>query len=169
MQSDNENLLLLLKRLSDSGVNFTLIGGMAAIAHGSSMVTKDVDVCSPMIEANIARILSALRDLHPRHRMRPDLAVPDDPARLLHFKNLYVKTDLGTIDFLGDLPGVGSYEDAAKQSAHFDLGIVRCKVLNLDALIAAKRAAGRPKDLKAIRELEILKREQEGGWFDNTP
>ena len=77
VQSDNENLLLLLKRLSDCGVNFTLIGGMAAIAHGSSMVTKDVDVCSPMIEANLARILSALRDLHPRHRMRPDLAVPD--------------------------------------------------------------------------------------------
>ena len=56
-----DKMLLLLKRLTDNQVEYVLIGGYAAIAHGSSLVTKDVDVCAPLTEPNISRILD------PRH------------------------------------------------------------------------------------------------------
>jgi hypothetical protein len=121
-----EDLLQILKRLDECGVEFTLIGGMAATVHGSSLVTRDVDVCAPLGEPNISRILDALRDLRPRHRMRPDkMPVADDPARLRDIHNLYVLTNLGIIDFLSDLPGVGTFEDAFRRSTITDLGGVK--------------------------------------------
>jgi hypothetical protein len=73
----------ILKRLTEYQVDFVLVGGMAAIAHGSSITTKDVDVCAPLGEPNLSKILNALREIHPKQRMRPDrMPLPDDPDRL---------------------------------------------------------------------------------------
>jgi len=149
----------ILKRLNEYQVDFVLVGGMAAIAHGSSMTTKDVDVCAPLGEPNLSRILNALREIHPKLRMRPDrMPLPDDPDRLRGLKNLYLVTDWGVIDFLGELSGVGQFDEVLKNSRAADLGGFTCRILDLDALIAAKRAAGRPKDMRALPELEALKR-----------
>jgi hypothetical protein len=154
-----DKMLLLLKRLTDNQVDYVLVGGYAAIAHGSSLITKDVDVCAPLGEPNLSRILSALREINPRLRMRPDrMRLPEDPTSLRGLKNLYLLTDLGQIDFLGDLPGVGTFEDAVRNSTLTDLGLVKCLVLNLDNIIAAKMLAGRPKDLRGIAELEAARK-----------
>src|SRR5437763_10977399 len=112
-----DSMLQLLQRLSDAGVEFVVVGGFAAVAHGSSLVTKDVDVCTRFDLPNVTRILTALNGIHPRHRMRPDkLPLADEPARFEGFKNLYVLTDLGMIDFLGELPGWGTFADALEHS-----------------------------------------------------
>src|SRR5271156_3145508 len=110
-------LIDLLKRLNDNGVEYVVIGGVAAIMHGSPRTTLDVDVCASLIEPNLSRILSMLRGINPRFRMRPDkLPVPDDPERLRGFNNLCLDTDLGTIDFLTEVSGVGAYPDALRES-----------------------------------------------------
>ncbi len=168
-------MLLLLKRLTEHQIEYVLVGGFAAIAHGSSLITKDVDVCAPLGEPNLSRILAALREINPRLRMRPDrMRLPDDPARLRGLKNLYLVTDLGQIDFLGDLPGVGTFEDAVRNSTLTDLGLVKCLVLNLESIIAAKTVAGRPKDLRGIAELEAARKrkaklDEEPGLFGPEP
>lgn len=163
-----DTLLQLLKLLDDKGVAFVVIGGMAAIAHGSPVMTQDVDVCVSFDDENLPRILDALRPVRPRLRQRPDLMpLPDDPDRLRGIKNLYLVTDLGSIDLLGELPGVCSYSDLAHRSVEMDVGGFRCRVLDLDTLIEAKRVAARPKDRYALVHLEairdMLKKKGEAG------
>ena len=162
----------LLKRLKDHGVEFVLIGGVAAMVQGSPLATYDVDVCAPLSESNVSRILDALRGVRPRFRFRPDkMPVPDDPARLRGIKNLNLLTDLGVIDILGELPGIGSFESLAGKTEDLNVGGFVCRVLDLDTLIAAKRAAGRDKDLLNVRQLEAIRRsrQQQPGLFDRPP
>lgn len=154
-----DQMLALLKRLTDYGVEFVLVGGLAAVAHGSSMVTRDVDVCVSFREPNLSKIFDMLRDINPKIRMRPDkMRLPDDPARFTDLKNLYLQTDLGIVDFLGELTGIGDYSEVVKHSRIANLGGFDCRILDLDALILAKRAAGRPKDLRVLPELEALQK-----------
>jgi hypothetical protein len=151
-----------LKKLTDAGVEYVVIGGVAAILHGSARMTLDLDVCCSLAEPNLSRILTALRGSNPRHRMRPDkLPMPDDPDQLRGFRNLYLATDLGVIDFLTEVTGLGEYSDVLRVSELVDVDETTCRVLNLDALIIAKRAANRPKDRLAVVELEVIKKLRE--------
>jgi len=78
----------LLKKLNDAGVEYVIISGVAAILHGSPRTTLDLDVSASLSEPNLTRIVSMLRGLNPRFRMRPDtLPMPDDPGRLQGFRN----------------------------------------------------------------------------------
>ena len=82
-------LLQILRRLTECGAEYVLIGGMAAIAHGSPMMTQDADICTTFEEANLVKILAALRPLDPRIRDRPDkMRLPEDIERLEGLKNL---------------------------------------------------------------------------------
>jgi len=64
-----EKLSILLQKLITGGVDFVLVGGYAAVAHGASLMTRDVDVCCRFSLENLERLHKALVDLHPRHRM----------------------------------------------------------------------------------------------------
>lgn len=148
----------LLKRLTDHRVDFVLVGGMAAALHGSALVTEDVDVCTHFSRDNVERILAALQGLNPRQRMvsgRPALAT--DASSYTGWRNLYVTTDLGQLDFLGQITGVGDYAAVSRGAIEVDLGGFRCRVMGLDDLIQAKRALGRPKDLRSAEELEAVR------------
>jgi hypothetical protein len=149
----------LLQLLSENGVEFVVIGGVAAVAHGSARVTYDLDICAPLDHENAIRIVRAVSDLNPRFRMRPDLPVvtPDNP-NLRGLKNLYLRTALGPLDVLGEVSGVGPYSAVAAESTEMEFEGVKCRVLDLDALIRAKTAAGREKDRMAIPELEMIRR-----------
>jgi hypothetical protein len=147
-------LLTLLRRLNEHGVRYAIVGGFAANAHGSPMTTNDLDVCAPMDAENLARICDALRDLHPYFRMRPDrLPLYEDPARLIGFKNLNLGTDFGVIDVLGELSGVGVFDDLA---VRFNVAGIECDVIDLETLITAKTAAGRDKDILGVRHLKAI-------------
>lgn len=152
------SILDLLRRLVERQVDFVLVGGMAAAAHGSSIVTEDVDVCTSFEEENVARILAALEGLNPRMRMHPGrLPLPTDPAALRGLKNLYVVCDAGQIDFLGAITGVGTYPVVAARALALDLGGFSCAVMDLEQLIQSKRAMGRAKDLRSVVELELIR------------
>jgi hypothetical protein len=73
-----QNLSELTRRLISSHVEFVLVGGFAAMAHGVMLVTRDVNVCCRFIEENLMRIQKAFSDLHPGHRSRPDLPLEPD-------------------------------------------------------------------------------------------
>jgi hypothetical protein len=151
----------LLQRLADHDVPFVIIGGVAASLLGSPMATFDLDICAPLDHDVAKKIVSAMAGTNPRHATRPDLPVvtPDD-GNLRLLKNLYLQTDVGRLDVLGLVDGVGDYEAVLKHSTPFLMGgKLVCRVITLDALIAAKRAAGREKDLINVRHLESIKRE----------
>ena len=151
----------LLNRLNEAGVRYVVVGGVAAIAHGSARLTEDLDICAPLDHENVVRIVRALAGAHPLWRMRPDLPeITEDNPMLSGLKNFYVRSDLGPLDVLGELPGVGTYDDAAARSIPLTFRGISCRVVDLDALIAAKSFANRPKDQPALRELEVIRRER---------
>ena len=61
----------LLQRLCDAEIDFVIVGGFAAMLHGSSMLTRDLDVCAVLTDASIAKLRTTFRDLHPTHRFTP--------------------------------------------------------------------------------------------------
>ena len=154
----------LLRRLVMEKVEFVLVGGMAAIAHGSASVTEDVDVCIRFDEATMRGVLRALEGTNPRERMNPARPpLGSDPLRFVGNRNLYVTTDDGVIDFLGEITGLGQYERVGASAVTLQLGDFSVRVVGLRDLIASKRALARPKDLRVARELEIVLQGLESG------
>jgi hypothetical protein len=148
----------ILARLQKNDIDFIIVDGVAAVMHGASRVTLDVDVCVPLNHATSVKIITAFSDAHPRWRMRPDLPViQPDNHNLKEIKNLYLQTDLGQIDIMGELPGVSTFPELWNRTTKMDLDGIPVHVLDLDTLIAAKRGAGRDKDRPAVRELEAIR------------
>src|SRR6266568_9669520 len=103
---------LLLTALSKADVACIVIGGMAAVAQGSSYVTADLDLCYQRHPRNYQRLSEALRPLHPRLRGAPaDLPFVLDAATLRAGLNFTLTTDLGDIDLLGEVTGVGGFRE----------------------------------------------------------
>jgi hypothetical protein len=139
-------------------VEFIIVGGVAMNLHGSAHVTFDLDICYNRRRANLNRIVAALAPYHPRLRGLPDnlLSIWDEQM-LQSGTSFTLTTDLGDIDLLGEVAGVGSYPDALAVSITVPLYGIECCLLTLDSLIASKRAAGRTKDLLVLPELEALR------------
>lgn len=148
--------------LSDAGVELIVIGGLAAQAHGAARLTQDADFIYRRTRENIARLASALAPYRPYLRgAPPGLPFKLDAATIERGLNFTLTSDLGDVDLLGEIVGGGTYEQL---EAHTDLLSVfgrTVRVIDLPALIHAKRAAGRPKDLEALAELEALLAERE--------
>jgi hypothetical protein len=147
----------LLLRLVQADVDFVIVGGFGGVLHGSSLVTRDLDVCAVLTPTNIEKLRLAFRDLHPTHRHNPQrLSFLDNPEPGSSLKNLYLQTDLGPLDLMGSITGVGDYERVALRSLEVDLFGSRVRVISIEDLIAAKEALGREKDLLAAKELRAI-------------
>jgi hypothetical protein len=153
------NIDAVLDALHEHDVRFIIIGGVAATAHGSARVTYDLDMLYARDAANIERLIAALSPFHPYLRgAPPGLPFAWDARTVTAGLNFTLTTTLGSVDFLGEVAGIGSYEDAAPHASAMVLdGKHESLVLDLDWLIRSKRAAGRPKDLEVLAELELLR------------
>ena len=147
----------LIDRLCRADVRFILVGGFAGTVLGSPRVTIDLDVVYSREASNLVRLVEALTPLSPYLRgAPPGLPFRLDVPTLGRGLNFTLTTTLGDLDLLGEVTGGGRYEQliaAAAPVRVFDLEVL---VVTLPALIQLKRAAGRPKDLEAIAELELL-------------
>lgn len=151
----------LLRVLSGAQVDFILVGGVAATVHGSARLTLDLDVVYSRHRANLERLALALTPYHPYLRGAPrGLPFRWDAATLARGLNFTLTTDLGDLDLLGEIVGGGSYDDLLPGSITIQVFGVECRCLDLERLIHVKRAAGRPKDLEAIAELETIRDER---------
>ncbi len=143
--------------MSEASVEYILIGGLAAIAHGSAYVTYDVDICYERSPANVERLCRALAPLRPTLRGAPkDLPFRFDPPTVLAGLNFTLETELGALDLFGEVAPFGQFPEVVEYSEIAELFGWRVRVLSLEALIRAKQAAGRSKDLLVIPELEAL-------------
>jgi hypothetical protein len=143
--------------LCDAGVEFVVIGGVAGVFHGSVRVTYDLDICYSRSQENLGRLAVALSPFHPRPRgFSPTLPFVWDERTLLNATVFTLQTDLGEVDLLAEVAGLGSFKDLQAHSIMVEAFGRRIWTLDLPALIRAKRAAAREKDLSAIPELESL-------------
>lgn len=150
----------LLAVLCDAGVAFIVVGGVAARAHGSSRLTDDLDVSYSRSPANLARLVGALKPLRPYLRGAPaDLPFDWSISTLRNGLNFVLTTTAGAIDLLGEITGGGTYEELLSHTLPVPIFGREILLLDLPWLIRVKRAAGRPKDLETIAELEALQEE----------
>jgi predicted nucleotidyltransferase len=151
------NFVELLPVLERHQVPFILIGGGAAIVHGSHRVTTDVDVVYSRHPDHVARLAEALRSHQPYLRgAPPGLPFRWDAPTILGGLNFTLTTDLGDIDFLGEVAGGGTYDQLLPSTIEIEAFGVKCRCVTLERLIQLKRAAGRAKDLEAIAELQAI-------------
>jgi predicted nucleotidyltransferase len=147
-----------LRLLANAGVDFIVIGGMAAAAHGSARATLDLDVVYSREHSNVDRLVLALAPHHAYLRgAPPGLPFVFDVATVEHGLNFTLTTDVGDFDLFGEVVGGGSYPQLLPETVEIEAFGVRCRYVTLDALLRLKRAAGRPKDLEAIAELELIR------------
>lgn len=153
----------LLHTLVEGDVEFIVIGGMAAVAHGSAHVTVDLDVVYARTDDNIERLAKALEPLSPYLRGAPaGLPFSFDPPTIRAGLNFTLTTSAGDLDLLGEASGAGTFANIVDRTTALTVFGVECRFVDLDTLIHLKRAAGRPKDLERIAELEALRDERDG-------
>jgi len=148
----------LLQRLCDADIDFVVVGGFAALLHGSTQVTRDLDVCAVLGSEDVAKLREALQDLKPTHRLTPQrLSFLTNPDPGVPVRNLYLETELGTVDILSSILGVGDFERVRTGSVEIEIFGRRCRVISLDDLIRAKETLAREKDLLAAKELRAIR------------
>ena len=148
----------ILAEVGARGIRAVVVGGVAATLHGSARFTNDLDLCYDTADDNVDRLVLLLRDWHAYLRGVPaGLPFFMDARTFRTTPLLTLTTAKGDLDLLDQVPGVGDYAAALAASEPFEVGAVRFRALTLDALITAKHAAHRRKDLEHLIELEAIR------------
>jgi predicted nucleotidyltransferase len=151
------NFREILSSLNNNNVSFVLIGGQAAVVQGSAYLTRDIDICYGRNKKDLENLVKALSPFNPYLRGAPrDLPFKFDIKTLEMGLNFTLCTDIGDIDLMGEVQGIGSYNEVIKCSEVIQIYDMPCNVLTIEGLIKSKKAAGRPKDIPIIKELKAI-------------
>lgn len=151
----------IILTLHGNKIKFIIVGGLAAIVHGSARLTQDIDIVYERSKENIKNLITALNKLHVKLRTKEkDLPFIFDERTINNGLNFTFTTDLGDIDILGEIAGGGNYNQLIKHTGFIKIFGVECSCVDLETLIHLKRSAGRRKDFEAIAELELLLEEK---------
>lgn len=149
----------LLRGLVAGGVEFVVIGGYAAIAHGSPRLTNDLDISYSPEPANLEALGRVLTDLEARLRgVEEDVPFAPDPRALRQVELLTLDTRHGPLDLLAAPGGGPGWAALRRDAVEVELDELVVPVASLEHLKAMKRAAGRAKDLLDLEELEAIER-----------
>jgi predicted nucleotidyltransferase len=149
----------ILRTLGSAGVEFVVIGGIAAIAHGSPRITRDLDIVSATDQANLERLGRALQELGATLRgVTDEIPFVPDARMLRHVRLLTLDTEEGPLDVMVQPDGSKGYDQLLAGSIEAVVGGTAVRIAGLDDLIAMKKAAGRPKDRIYVEELEAIRR-----------
>jgi hypothetical protein len=152
----------ILGILEEHGVRCVLIGGFAAVIHGSPYVTTDVDVVPAADQENLRRLSDALRDLHAKlwTSSHPEGAPFDHSASSLSDVQVWnLVTDHGRLDLTFRPLGTQGYEDLVRDATHLVILGVGIDVASLADVMRSKEAAGREKDRLVLPVLRRLAEE----------
>ncbi len=149
----------LLRALVAHGVDFVVVGGIAMVFHGSARLTQDLDVCFAPDQANLDAMGAALLELGATLRGVPEEVpfVPDGRA-LRRLSIVALDTEEGRLDLLRELAGAPRYDELRRRADRIETEGMQILVASLDDLESMKRAAGRPKDLIDLEEIEVIRR-----------
>jgi len=152
------DLFDVARRLSAADVQFVIVGGIAIRGHGGNYITEDLDICYSRTRDNLKKIADVLAPLDPRPRgIDKDLPFVFDWTTLQHGTNFTFETTKGDVDLLGEVKGIGGYDELVQASIIVDFEGFPTKLLSIPSLIVAKEAAGRPKDQAGLQVLYALR------------
>jgi len=162
---ESPDLKTLVATLASNGIEFVVVGGLAAVAQGAPFSTYDVDIVHRRTPENVARLVRVLVDvLDARYRdqtgrvIRPTEQILSGPGHSL------LRTNLGSLDVLGAIEGGRDYDALLPKSLEISIAGHRVHVLGLETIVELKRGSTRPKDQLALLVLEeSLQRSRERG------
>ncbi len=144
--------------MASNDVDFVVIGGVALSIHATAYITFDIDFAYSRSRDNLERIATALAPFSPRPRgFPPELPFIWDASTLSNGSVFTLDTSIGDIDLLSEVKGLGDFSDVLASSEKFQLWGFSVNVLSVDGLIAAKKAAGREKDIPGLKHLEAIR------------
>lgn len=155
--------LALLAVLDSHGVEFVMVGGMAAVLHGSPTTTNDIDIVADPDRANLVRLADALEELEARIRSPADpggVAFSPHPDLLAGVSVLTMHTRFGDLDLVMTPAGLEGYGEIRRRAETYQVDGMTVTVANLEDIIRSKRAAGRPRDRAMLPILEALAEER---------
>jgi predicted nucleotidyltransferase len=146
----------LLRRLSEAGVEFVLVGGLAVNAWGVVRGTKDVDIVVAPDPANLKRIAKVAVEVHGHVQTGESfLSTPFSiAAKLASGERVAIETEFGLLDVVQGLDGVPSYDELLSSAIETEILDVKVAVCSIDDLRRMKRAAGRPRDSVDLEDLD---------------
>lgn len=155
-----QDLRTLLKLLIQSPLEFVLVGGFAAVLHGCNQTTRDIDICITYSPEQVSLLQEILKPFHPRYRMEDSKrSFLDTPNDLSKKQDFHLITDLGPLDVIGHIEGIGGYYVVLENSQEIEIYGGKCRLISIDDLIRSKKALGRHRDLVTAMELEAIREE----------
>lgn len=147
----------MIAALVARGIDFVVIGGVAATVHGSARFTNDLDICYDTSEPNVHRLVDLLNEWKAYLRaVEPGLPFILDARTFQTTAMMTLTTSQGALDVLAEVPGVGGYAAVREQSEKVRVGATEFRALTLEGLIASKKAVRRKKDVEQLIELEAI-------------
>jgi hypothetical protein len=148
-----------LRALVRGEVDFVVLGGIAAVLHGSQTLTTDLDIAFAPDRENLERLGAVLIGLRARLRdVEEDVPFVPDADTLRGMDILTLDTAEGPLDVLRSPSGAPRYAILRRRAERYDIGGFEVLVASVEDLIAMKQSAGRLKDLAAVEELEVILR-----------
>jgi hypothetical protein len=145
------DFLALLRTLNGHGVDYIVVGGVAAVLHGAPVSTFDLDVVHSRQEENIVRLVAVLQELDAYYRAQPERRLTPDASHLASPGHQLLATRFGPLDLLGEIGAGRGYEDLLPESIMVRAGEqVLVRVLNLETLITMKEELAQEKDRAVI-------------------
>lgn len=148
----------ILELFEAHGVEYVVVGGVAAVLQGAPVTTFDIDALVRVDADNADRLVAALTALEAHYREQRSATLRPSRDDILAGGHLLLMTNSGPLDVLGFVGKNRRYEDLAVAADVVDVGGLSVRVLGLKALIDEKRALGRDKDQAMLRMLEVLLR-----------
>jgi hypothetical protein len=154
----------ILRALDNNGVDYILIGGLAARLHGSPLTTLDADITPATDPANLDRLVNTLVQIGAQLRVPGlDYGVPIRLAAdwFQRMTTITLVTAHGLLDVaLRPDAFERGYIDLDADAMALEVFGIPVRIAALEQIIASKRAAGRPKDQHALPYLEELLQQQ---------
>ncbi len=158
ISKEANKIKVVLKSLSDENVEYVIVGELVAFVHGWKTIADKLEFCYSGTDENLNRIVKSLLPFNPRLRdFSNDSSTIFQKSLLKNEPNIKLETQIGNIDLLKEVAGIGSFQEVLDHSDTFHLYGFGVHILSIDGLIKAKLAAGRPKDLLILPELEAIK------------
>jgi len=153
-ESTSVNLGAILEGLTKAGVEFILVGGLAAVVQGAPVTTMDVDIVHNQSPENIARLIAFLKSIDAFHRRPDDKVIKPKEDDISGMGHALFTTRLGPLDVLAVIEEGRAYGDLLEHTVEIGFRNHAIRVLDLKMLIQLKRTSTDPKDIQRLPILE---------------
>jgi len=144
------DLSALLKGLDEAGVEFIVVGGMAAVVQGAPITTFDLDIVHRQTDGNITRLIKYLKSIDAYLRRPDEKLIRPDEKDFYSEGHVLLATGLGPLDVLGNL----GFDDLLPTSIKIEFHEHKVYVLSLETIVDLKRESKDSKDLYRLPILE---------------